>query len=333
VRILLWHVHGSWTTSFVAGNHSYVVPVVPGRGPDGVGIARTFRWPETVTELPPERLRDEAFDVVVLQRERDVALCEQWAGARPGRDLPAIWVEHNTPQGRVNDMRHPMADRSDIVITHVTHFNDLFWDCGSTRTTVIEHGIVDPGHAYTGALPRAGVVINSPLRRARVTGTDLLPRFAEAAPLDLFGMQVEGTAAGIGIPPHRMTAYDDLPQAAMHAELARRRVYVHPMRWTSLGLSLIEAMHLAMPVVALAATEVAEAVPTGAGVVSTKPDRLLTAFRGYLDEPQAAAEAGRLGREAALRRYGLARFLQDWDALLESVAGRAGVESAGGARR
>jgi hypothetical protein len=33
----------------------------------------------------------------------------------------------------------------------------------------------------------------------------------------------------------------------MHGELARRRVYIHPLRWTSLGLSLIEAMQLAMP--------------------------------------------------------------------------------------
>ena len=34
----------------------------------------------------------------------------------------------------------------------------------------------------------------------------------------------------------------------MHAELARRRLYLHPIRWTSLGLSLIEAMQLGMPV-------------------------------------------------------------------------------------
>ena len=36
-------------------------------------------------------------------------------------------------------------------VVHVTHFNDLFWDCGSTPTVVIEHGIVDPGHRATPA--------------------------------------------------------------------------------------------------------------------------------------------------------------------------------------
>lgn len=34
--------------------------------------------------------------------------------------------------------------------------------------------------------------------------------------------------------------------------MARRRVYLHTARWTSLGLSLLEAMHLGMPVVAVA---------------------------------------------------------------------------------
>jgi glycosyltransferase involved in cell wall biosynthesis len=105
----------------------------------------------------------------------------------------------------------------------------------------------------------------------------------------------------------------------MHTELARRRVYVHPVRWTSLGLSLLEAMHLGMPVVALATTEVVEAVPADAGVISTRPERLWDAVRKFLDDEDAARLAGKAARAAALERYGLARFLADWDALLEEV--------------
>jgi hypothetical protein len=41
VRVLLWHVHGAWTTAFVHGPHQYLVPVTPDRGPDGLGHART----------------------------------------------------------------------------------------------------------------------------------------------------------------------------------------------------------------------------------------------------------------------------------------------------
>jgi hypothetical protein len=309
MRVLLWHVHGSWTTSFVQGVHDYVVPVVADRGADGRGRARTWDWPASVQERAPHELADEHFDVVVLQRPHELEdLCERWTRRRPGRDVPAVYLEHNAPQGAINDMRHPAADRDDLLIAHVTHFNELFWDCGTTPTRVIEHGVVDPGARYTGELPRAAVVINEARRRARVTGTDLLARFHDAAPIDLFGMD----AGALG-------GHEDVPQDRMHDELARRRVYLHPIRWTSLGLSLIEAMHLGMPVVALATTEAPEAVPAGAGVVSTSIEVLRGAVRGFVEDPDRAREAGLAARAAALERYGLRRFLADWDALLEET--------------
>ncbi|MEI4908331.1 hypothetical protein Q8G40_30065, partial [Klebsiella pneumoniae] len=72
--------------------------------------------------------------------------------------LPAVYLEHNAPQGRVNELRHVAADRDDLVVVHVTHFNDLFWDCGSTPTRVIEHGTIDPGERYSGELAPASLM-------------------------------------------------------------------------------------------------------------------------------------------------------------------------------
>jgi hypothetical protein len=306
MRILLWHVHGAWTTSFVHGRHDYVVPVLPDRGPDGRGRARTYAWPDSVRELPPEALAEEPFDLVVLQRPHEEALAREWLR----RDLPAVYVEHNAPQGRIADMRHPLADRDDIVLVHVTHFNDLLWDAGATPTRVIEHGIVDPGARYSGELARAAAVINEAPRRHRVTGTDLLARFAAGAPIDLFGIDGENVRAPV-------TFAGDLPYEPLHDAMARRRVYLHPIRWTSLGLSLLEAMHLGMPVVALGTTEVSEAVPPAAGAVTTNVDALVAALARLVADPDEARERGRAARAAALARYGLERFLADWDALLE----------------
>ncbi|MFB3738024.1 MAG: glycosyltransferase [Candidatus Velamenicoccus archaeovorus] len=309
--VLLWHVHGSWTTAFVQGGHRYLVPVLPDRGPDGRGRARTWDWPASVVEVTPAEAAEAEVDVVLLQRPEELGgMAARWLGGRrPGRDVPAVYVEHDAPQGRIAEMRHAAADRPDLMVVHVTHFNRLFWDTGTTPTTVIEHGVIDPGHRYTGELPRAAVVVNEAPRRGRVTGTDLLERFGREVPLDLFGMGA-GTLGGI----------DDLPQARLHDQMARRRVYLHPIRWTSLGLALIEAMHLGMPVVALATAEVPEAVPPGAGAVSTDVDALAGALRRLAHEPEEARLAGKVARAAALERYGLERFLRDWDRLLEEVA-------------
>jgi len=312
VNVFAWHVHGSWMTAFVHGPHRYLVPVVPDRGPDGRGRAQTYPWPEGAVEITRDEARDAPVDVVVLQRPEEVERAAAWLGGRvPGRDVPALYVEHNAPQGRIADMRHPIAERDDITLVHVTHFNALFWDAGRAPTRVIEHGIVDPGYRYTGELDRIAVVINEARRRGRVTGTDLLARFDAVAPVDVFGMDA-GALGGI----------EDLPQEKLHGEMARRRVYVHPVRWTSLGLSLLEAMHLGMPVVALATTEVPEAVPADAGVVSNRIDRLVDAARTFTSDHDAATAAGLRAREYALERYGLPRFLRDWDALLTEVNSR-----------
>ena len=311
MRILLWHVHGSWTTAFVQGPHTYLIPVLPGRGPNGRGRAETYDWPANAVEVTPEELADADVDLVILQRPQEEALARRWLR----RTLPMVYVEHNTPKGDVPNTRHPMADRDDLVLVHVTHFNELFWHSGGTVRTVIEHGIPDPGHRYTGELPRIVAAINEPARRWRVTGTDLLPRFAEVAPVDVFGIGA-GKLTNIDV-----TTYDDPPQATLHDEMARRRVYLHPFRWTSLGLSLLEAMTMGMPVVALATTEAVEAIPPDAGILSTQVDVLRDAVSWLIEEPEEAKELGLRARAAALRRYSLDRFLADWDHLLKEVHG------------
>jgi glycosyltransferase involved in cell wall biosynthesis len=309
MRILTWHVHAAWSTAFVSGGHEYLIPVLPERGPYGRGRPRTYPWPATATEVTPEQLRGAQVDVAVLQRPEEEDLLISWLGRR----VPLIYVEHNTPRVDVPNSRHPMADRDDVTLVHVTHFNELFWECGSTVTTVIEHGLPQPSVRWTGEMERLAVVTNEPVRRGRVTGTDLLPQFAALAPVDAYGIGVSGLRVA-GVTPH-----EDPPQPHMHAAVAQRRVYLHLTRWTSLGLSLIEAMLMGCPVVVLDTTEAGRAVPPGAGVLSTSVAELLDGVRHFLTDPRAAAAAGEVGRAYASERFALQRFLADWDRLLASV--------------
>jgi hypothetical protein len=296
LRVLLWHVHGSWTDAFVRGRHDYLLPVSPEGPPWGLGKAGR-NWP-SVTEVPLDRLAEAEPDVVVLQRPEELDLVAHLG-------VPSVYVEHNAPRPYAASSEHPLAGRSDITVAHVTHFNQAMWDCGRAPTTVVPHGIPDPGARYTGELAAGVSMINEPVRRRRVTGADLLDTLAEAAPVDLFGIGSE-EVGGRG----------DVPAPALHDEIARRRVYLHTARWTSLGLSLLEAMHLAMPVVVFAATEAIEAVPPDAGVLSTDISVLARGFRELVHEPDFAALAGKNAREHALKKHGLDAFLTTWDRLL-----------------
>lgn len=318
MNILFWHAHGGWADAFVRGNHRYLLPTTPDRGAFGLG--RSGRdWPNSAVEIAPEELGDADIDVVVLQRTEELDLAEQWLGRRLGRDVAAVFVEHNTPKGDVPNAVHPLADRSDITIVHVTHFNALMWDTGRAPTTVIEHGVPDPGHLYTGELERFGAVINEPVRRCRVSGTDLLPRFAHAAPVDVYGMAGDGLPELLPGNVGRVVPAGDLPPNRLHDELAARRAYLHTTRWTSLGLSLLEAMHIGLPVIALGTTEAFRAVPPEAGAVSTDVDVLVAAAEQLIADPDDARRRGDAARAFVLEHYGLPRFLEHWDDVLDGA--------------
>lgn len=301
MRVLLWRVHGGYTDALVQGGHDYLFP---GGEQDSTG-------PDALAAAPP--------DVVVVQRLEEIGWCRDRLGLDLGQAVPAVFLEHNTPKSNVPQTRHPLADTPGWLIVHVTHSNALLWDCGATSTAVVEHGIADPGLRYTGELARQAFVVNEPVRRWRVTGTDLLPRF-DAAGVDAYGIAADLLPAALGPGGAHVRYGGDLPPEQLFDAMARRRVYLHLNRWTSLGLSLLQAMHLGMPVVVLGTTEAWRAVPPAAGVISADVEELVRTARRLLADPTEAAERGLAAREAVLAPYALTRFLTDWDAVFQRCA-------------
>lgn len=318
LNVLVWHVHGPWMTSFVQGKHRYLVPYDGHDGAPGSEWARgrcDRPWPNAI-DIAPADLADANIDVVVLQRPKELDLVSHWLGRSPGADLPAVYVEHETPREHAALTKHPLAERTDIPLVHVTSFNRLMWDNGRCPNTVIPHGVLDPGYLYTGELPRAATIINEPVPRWRITGTDLLAPLSEAAPIDVYGTGTEGVHTALQVPPERVCGAGDFVQGRLHGELARHRVFVHTPRWTSLGLSVIEAMYLGMPIVALGTTEASASIPADAGIVSTEPDILAEAIRQFIHEPGFAELTGKAARHWAQANFGIDEFLSRWDRIL-----------------
>ncbi|MGI3779627.1 MAG: hypothetical protein ACRYG2_02525, partial [Janthinobacterium lividum] len=108
MRILLSDVHGGYTDALVAGRHDYeFLPAVDGRG----GLSRLgAAAPERTSEVDPAALRDDPPDVVLLQRPEDAEAVAARTGIRAGVDVPAVFLEHNTPKESVPNTRHPGAD-------------------------------------------------------------------------------------------------------------------------------------------------------------------------------------------------------------------------------
>lgn len=140
------------------------------------------------------------------------------------------------------------------------------WDSGQTLTRVIEHGVVVPENVtYSGELARGIVVANHLARRGRRLSADVFERVRAHVPLDLIGMAAE-ELGGIG-----EVRYPELISLE-----ARYRFFFNPIRYTSLGLAVCEAMMLGMPVVALATTEMVTVIDNNVnGYADTNMARLI----------------------------------------------------------
>jgi glycosyltransferase involved in cell wall biosynthesis len=219
------------------------------------------------------------------------------------RALPRVYLEHDPPREHPTDTRHPVDD-PDVLLVHVTHFNALVWDAGRTPVRVIEHGVTVPdGVRYTGELPRGLAAVNNLVGRGRRLGADVFARARAEVPLDLVGIASEA-AGGLGDVPH-----DRLP-----AFQVRYRFFFNPIRYTSLGLAVCEAMMLGMPVVGLATTEMATAIENGrSGWVDTDVAVLIDRMRVLLDDPVEARRLGDGARRRAMERFHIARFVRDWE--------------------
>jgi glycosyltransferase involved in cell wall biosynthesis len=317
LNILVWQIHGSYLNTLVQGfagtPHRFYLPTKPGK-PEGYGgRGPTYSWsPETI-EVPAEEVRDLNLDLVIYQTEKNFARDAREILTPEQRALPAIYLEHNTPQGRINEMVHPVNDPG-MLLVHVTHFNDLFWDCRETSTQVIDHAVMPstPEGSYTGELEKGVSLVNDMPRRKRVVGGDVFARVSEEVPLDLFGFNSKEVAGGFG----------DMPQAEVHERMKAYRFYFNPIRHTSLPLSVLEAMEIGLPVVALATTELVTVIKDGEnGFIDTNVDRLIHRMHRLLADPEEARRIGEAGRRTIRERFGLGRFVANWEAAFEQAIG------------
>ena len=314
LRVFTWHVHGNYLLYLTRARCEFFVPVKSGRPHHYGGRTGSFPWPDNLREVPADEVRHRRFDCILFQSRRAWEDDQYDVLSEEQRCLPRVYLEHDPPLEHPTEQRHWVDDPGTLLV-QVTPFNALMWDSGQTPTAVVEHGVPVPEHArYTGELERGLVVVNNLARRGRRLGADVFERVRGRVPLDLVGMGSE-ELGGLGEVPH-----DELP-----AFVARYRFLFNPIRYTSLGLAVIETMLIGVPVVALATTEYATAIENGvSGYVDTDVERLCEAMERLLDDPDEARRLGEGARRRAHARFSIDRFAADWDRVLRSVVAQQG---------
>jgi len=309
LRVLTWHVHGNYLYYLTRAHHDFYLVTKPGHPPGYAGTVGVLPWGNNVHEVPAERVASREFDVILFQHKT------QWDDDRINllseaqHRLPRIYIEHDPPQENAFEQRH-WVDEANTLLIHVTHFNQLMWDCGITPTRVIEHGVIVPeGVLYTGEKARGIAVINHLRQRGRRLGDDVFASVKAQVPLDLVGMDAKAVG-GIG----------EIGNLDLAAFSARYRFFFNPIRWTSLGLAVVEAMTIGMPIVGLATTELATVIRNGeSGYINTNVSALIDAMQELLRDPDEARKLGNGARKVAMERFHIDRFVRDWNHTLRYV--------------
>lgn len=312
LRILTWHVHGSYLYYLVQSPHQFFLPVKPGF-PEGYGgKLGGFAWGDNVHDVPAEEVQNLEFDCILFQSRKNYLEDQYEILSEKQRQLPRLYLEHDPPREHPTETCHIVNDPN-VLLVHVTHFNDLMWNSGKTPTCVIEHGVMVPEAVqYRGELDQGIVIVNGLQSRGRRLGADVFDRVRLQVPLELVGMQAE-KLGGKGEIPH-----DRLAEFTSHY-----RFFFNPIRYTSLGLSVCEAMMIGMPIVGLATTEMTTVIENGvSGYVDTNVDRLIEIMQHLQKYPEEAQRLSQNARKVAEERFNINRFVRDWNQAFAQVVDR-----------
>jgi len=311
LNVLTWHTHGSYLYYLTQAPHEFFVLSKPGRPPGYGGCCGQFPWGANVHDVPVAAARDMQFDCILFQDDHQWEK-DQYEFLTPAqRALPRIYLEHDPPRAHPTDTSH-LVDDPAVLLVHVTPFNELMWDNRRTPTRVIEHGVRIPdGVHYQGDLDRGLVITNHLDRRGRRMGPDLFLQVRTQVPLELVGMAAE-ELGGLG----------EIAHAQLPAFASRYRFLFSPIRYSSLGLAVIEAMMAGMPIVALATAEMATVIENDvSGYTDTSMATLVERMHALLREPRLARQLGEGAQRRARARFSIERFAADWDKALRDVTG------------
>jgi glycosyltransferase involved in cell wall biosynthesis len=309
ITVFTWHIHGTYLYYLSQGNYKIYIPVTKEKQEGYYGKGKTFPFGDNVIEIPAEEVKNFKFDCVLFQSNKNWLVDQYEILNKKQRQLPRIYLEHDPPTHSPTDTKHVVND-PDVVIVHVSNFNKLMWNNQNSKIVkVMEHGVISPKSIYKGDLEKGIVVVNNLFQRGRRLGTDIFREVSKKIPLDLIGMGTK-EYGGLGEVLH-----GDLPEFISHY-----RFFFNPIRYTSLGLAVIEAMMTGMPIVALATTEYVTIIRNyETGFISTDVDYLVHKMQLLLSNKGWAADIGAKGKQYAEERFNINRFTEEWENVFESA--------------
>lgn len=258
---------------------------------------------------------DLTFDLIISQNELDhYPILSQLANQM---NIPLISLSHTLPWITWNQetIEQVGNQKSDLYV-YVAEYCAEAWfkNKDDQNVKIITHGMDHNfWNGWRGGNGKIFTAVWDFKRRSQICGYDLFMEVTKGLPVE-----IAGDTPGLSKPAKNRDSLREMYRSA--------NVYLNTTLYSSLPFSLIEAMSVGLPVVSTATTSIPEFIEDGVnGFCTNDHHRMRECLELLLKDQKLAKEIGERGRQTVIEKFGLDRFVNEWNDVFNEVAGKQSI--------
>lgn len=302
LRILTFATHERTETMICRTRHEFY----------GLEIEGSKRWNRLFAAVPPNYhlVSEPPVDLDVVLSQTRTAHYTFLSQIADQLHLPLIQLEHTAVCAEwsqsLRDTLTAMRGTENVFICETSRRD---WGFTEADSVVIEHGIDSDLFApREGARKLAALsVVNEWEARDETCGFDFWKEAIQGLPYT-----VVGDNPGLASPAQNV---EEL--AAFYAEHA---IFVNTSLNSPIPTALLEAMASSCICISTPTCQIPDIIEHGVnGLLCASPEEMRVIIKDVLARPQAYESLGRKARETIQNRFGVERFVREWDTLLRKA--------------
>jgi glycosyltransferase involved in cell wall biosynthesis len=315
MKIFTWNVHGGYLSMFSKLNYELYIPYTEGRPYNYDGKTPGYEWSDNVYEISYNQINNINYDIILYQTAQHV-MEEQYRCLSQSQinDAYKIYIVHSP----INDfdlvnknlgvVESHINEQMNLIV-HIAEYTKKQWakymPSLSNKSIVIYHSIPLSNIVATYSINRAVCAINDIGIRAD-SGRDEIKYLLKKIGIDLYGKNTE-----------MIGGYGSIPRENLMSILSQYSIYINPTVHNSLPMTVLEAMSIGLPVIALNTTDLHIAITDGIeGYLCNTVDDIIDKYNYLLNNKSKIQGMGINAREKIKNYFSFDRFEKSWNSII-----------------
>lgn len=296
--------------------HALYVPIKNGRQYNYDGKTPGYPWHNNTQEIDVNKINNYNYDVIIFQTAQHI-LQEYFLYFDKNifdSIKHKIFIVHNLLAD--SDLNNPLLSKLEEAINKkvdmVVHISDCILNQWNSvmpslkrKSIVIYHAIDLPDITATYNINKAVCAINNLPSRPE-SGKNEFLELKKFIDIDLYGVQSE-SVGGKG----------NIPASELLKTLAKYSVYINPTRNNPLPMTVLQAMSIGLPVIALNTGDLDKAITDGIeGFLCNSVDDIIDKYNYLINNKEKICQFGINAINKIKNKFSYDRFSQEWNKII-----------------